>query len=177
MSSADESALYLRPAAAGAPDAWTEQTAARGVTGGQRLLYAGTAVAPQRIAAALGVGADDLVVLRRRLVLLDGSPAELTNSYFPLHIAGGTALAEPRKIKGGAVTLLALLGYVGSKAEETVTSRPPTAAEQQDLQIAESDWVLDVFRIVTGSSGEPIEVTTMTMPAAGRTLHYTVEIG
>jgi DNA-binding GntR family transcriptional regulator len=177
VSSADKSALYLRPAAAGAADAWTEQAAARGSVGGQRLLYAGITVPPERIAAALGLEPTDAVVLRQRLVLLDEAPTELTNSYFPLNIAGGTALAEPRKIKGGAVTLLASLGYVGSKAEETVASRPPTAAEQQDLQIAESDWVLDVFRIVTGSTGKPIEVTTMTMPAAGRTLHYTVEIG
>jgi DNA-binding GntR family transcriptional regulator len=177
VSSADESALYLRPAAAGAPDAWTDQAAARGGTGGQRLLYAGVARPPQRIAVAMGVEPDDSVVLRQRLVLLDGAPVELTDSYFPLHIAGGTPLEEPRKIKGGAVTLLASLGYVGSKAEETVSSRPPTAAEQQALEITGSDWVLDVFRIVTGQNGNPIEVTTMTMPAAGRTLHYTVEIG
>jgi DNA-binding GntR family transcriptional regulator len=123
------------------------------------------------------VEADEPVVLRERLVLLDGAPVELANSYFPLRIAGGTPLEEPRRIKGGAVSLLASLGYEGRQARETVTSRPATPVEQEALQIDDSAWVLDIFRVVIDRSGEPIEVTTMTMPANGRTLHYTVEIG
>ncbi|WP_354643886.1 UTRA domain-containing protein [Kitasatospora camelliae] len=173
----DESALYLRPAESGQGDAWSQATARQGRVGSQQLLHAGEVSAPPRVAASLGLDPGSAVVVRRRLVLLDGAPAELTDSYFPLTVASGTALAYPRKIKGGAVSLLANLGYVARSSREDVTARPPSPDEASALAIHPGEWVLDVYRVVVDARGEPFEVTTMTMPARERTLHYTVEIG
>lgn len=176
-SAADESARYLRPAAPGQPDAWSQQAAAEGRRGGQRLLYAGEAAADARVAATFGVEVGAPVVLRRRLILLNDHPVELTDSYYPLAIAAGTPLAENRKIKGGAITLLAELGYKSARGDEEVAARPPSDAEAEALELAPGEWVLDVYRVAADSTGLPVEITAMTMPARGRTLRYTIEIG
>jgi DNA-binding GntR family transcriptional regulator len=133
--------------------------------------------AAPEIATALGIEVDDPVVERTRLVLLDGEPVEVASSYYPEHIGQGTALAEPGRIKGGAVSLLADLGYIGDHAEESVSSRPPTADEKALLGIGGSEWVLHLARAVRAADGSAIQADSMTMLARGRFLHYTVKIG
>jgi DNA-binding GntR family transcriptional regulator len=123
------------------------------------------------------LGTWEPVILRRRLVFLDDVPVEVADSYYPATIARGTALAETRKIKGGAVTLLANLGFRASVAHEQVTARQATAAERQLLEATDATWVLHLLRSVEDADGRPFEVSSMTMLASGRTLHYTVEIG
>lgn len=176
-SEADESAQYLRPAAPDQPDAWSRQAATEGQRGGQRLLYAGEVAASARVATTFGVEVGTPVVLRRRLILLNDHPVELTDSYYPLAIAADTPLAENRKIKGGAVTLLAQLGHQPIRGDEEVGARPPSNAEAEALELPPGEWVLDVHRTAWNASGAPVEVTVMTMPARGRTLHYSIEIG
>ncbi|MGW6912555.1 GntR family transcriptional regulator [Kitasatospora sp. NPDC054939] len=173
----DASEAYLRPPADGSPDPWTRQAKAAGRVGSQQLISAGIVPAPTRVAAALGLASGKTVVSRKRLVLLDGQAVELVASYFPVEIAGGTALAEPRRIKGGAVSLLADLGFVAASATEEVEARPASSEELRLLDASADDWVLDVFRVAVDQVGTPFEATEMTMLARGRTLHYTVEIG
>ncbi|PWK66075.1 UTRA domain-containing protein [Streptomyces sp. CG 926] len=114
---------YLTARPPGAADAWTEEAAANGRRGGQRIAHAGEVAAPAEVAAMLGLPVGSTVVMRRRIIELDGEPTELTNTYYPLEIAGGTALAGTAKIRGGAVTLLAALGHVGVRVVEDVTAR------------------------------------------------------
>lgn len=168
---------YLTPAGPGEADAWREGAKRAGRTGSQRLLAVEEIPAPPRIAAALRQPEGAIVVRRSRLILLDDEPFELTDSYYPAHVAKGTALAESRKIRGGAVTLLAGLGYASSTASEEVGARPPTTEEVTLLGIQPADWVLEVLRILCKSAGGPYEATIMTTPASRRTLHYTVQIG
>ncbi|WP_327066857.1 UTRA domain-containing protein [Kitasatospora sp. NBC_01302] len=174
---AEDAEPYLRPVAAGEPDAWQAEARQRGHHGGQQLTAVEEVAAPERVARLLGVAGDSLVVVRRRIVSLDGATTELTDSYYPLHIAHGTALAEHKKIRGGAVTLLAELGHVGHTRHESVAARKPSEEEQAAFQVDSTEWVLDICRLVVDEDNEPIEVTTMTMPARGRTLHYTAKIG
>ncbi|MGP3929099.1 UTRA domain-containing protein [Nonomuraea sp. KM88] len=116
-------------------------------------------------------------VIRRRTVLLDGAPVELADSYYPVSIARGTPLAQPRKIRGGAVRLLAELGYRMRKVEETVSARPATATERNVLHLDETDWVLVLRRVVRDHAGTPFESTVMAMIASGRELRYEHEEG
>jgi DNA-binding GntR family transcriptional regulator len=173
----DASEAYLRPPEAGSTDPWTAQAKAAGGVGSQRLIFAGTVPAPVRVASALGLAAGQSVVSRKRLVLLNDRATEVVASYFPIEIAGATALAEPRRIRGGAVSLLADLGFTAAFAPEEVRARPASSEELELLDASADDWVFDVFRVVADQAGVPFEVTQMTMLALGRTLHYTVEIG
>ncbi|MFB7939762.1 GntR family transcriptional regulator [Streptomyces sp. NPDC056049] len=166
-----ETAPYLAPRAPGQSDAWTDEAARRGRRGGQRLLRAGETDAPEGIGAALGLPPGERVVVRRRLILLDDRPVELADSYYPVSVAGGTALAEPRKVPGGAVTLLGRLGYVGAEVVEDVSAGLATPEEREHLGLSEGSAVLRLLRLTRTADGTPMEASLMTMPA-GRHLTY-----
>ncbi|MFB9558665.1 UTRA domain-containing protein, partial [Streptomyces roseoviridis] len=127
-----ESAPYIRPREGGSSNAWTEEAARRGRRGGQKTLSVTITVAPEEVRAALGLAQGEEVVVRRRLILLDDDPVELSDSYYPAAIAAGTRLADPRKIPGGAVGLLADLGFVGEDTVEHVRADIATS-EQAEL--------------------------------------------
>jgi DNA-binding GntR family transcriptional regulator len=129
------------------------------------------------VAAALRLPAGATAVVRRRTVFLDSSPIEAVDSWYPASIATGTALAEPRKIKGGAVTLLAGLGYVARGALDDISVRGATATEATLLSVPEGSPVIVVFRVVASEAGVPFEATVMTMAPEGRHLRYPLAAG
>ncbi|MYY79736.1 MULTISPECIES: UTRA domain-containing protein [unclassified Streptomyces] len=167
---------YVAPRRKGESDAWTQESAARAVTGGQKLTFAGEAPAPAEVADAFGIGEGDTVVARKRVITLDGDPIELTDTYYPAAIAAGTPLATPRKIKGGAVTLLSELGHTAEHIHEAVTARMATEPEREALHLGDRDPVLTLSRIASDSEGDPIQVDLITMPARGRHLHYKLKV-
>ncbi|MER5964510.1 UTRA domain-containing protein [Streptomyces sp. NPDC002057] len=166
-----ETAPYLAPRKPGQSDAWTDEAARRGRHGGQRLLQAGETDAPDAVRAALRLPSTERVIVRRRLILLDDRPVELADSYYPISVAGGTPLAEPRKVPGGAVTLLKELGYTGAEIVEDVSAALATAEECEDLGLPEGSAVLHLLRLTLTADGTPMEASLMTMPA-GRHLMY-----
>ncbi|MEU8784694.1 UTRA domain-containing protein [Streptomyces sp. NPDC048637] len=168
---------YLAPRAPGQRDAWSAETAAKGRRGSQRIVQAGEVAAPGEIAELLGVGPGDHVVVRRRIMYLDGQPCELTDTYYPLAIAQGTRLAGTAKIAGGAVTLLAELGYVGVRAREDVTARLPSEEEAAALEAEPSQPVLQLLRLTLDTRDRPLQADRMVMPAQRQRLRYDVRIG
>ena len=168
------SSPYLRPRGVGEADAWAEETDERKVSGGQHLREVAEVLPPATVAEALRLGPDELVVVRRRVMLVDERPVELTDSYYPTEIARGTALAEPRKIRGGAVTLLADLGYPAQRVQEDVSARPATSDDRRLLALADGEWVLVLARLVRSLNGRPVEMSIMTMTATERHLRYQV---
>lgn len=168
---------YLAPRAEGSSDAWAAEAAARGGKGSQRIAHAGEVPAPDEVAALLGVTAGEPVIVRRRVIELDGEPCELTDTYYPAAIARGTRLAGTRKIPGGAVTLLAGLGHVGVRVREDVTARMPGADERETLRMGGDEPVLRLSRVTFDSAGLPIQVDLMVMPARRQRLRYEIEIG
>ncbi|WP_274561068.1 GntR family transcriptional regulator [Streptomyces spiramyceticus] len=168
---------YLKPQAKGQPDTWGAEAASRGRRGTQRIVHAGEVVAPPEVAELLGVTEGEDVVVRRRMMYLDGQPCELTDTFYPSHIARGTRLAETAKIPGGAVTLLADLGHVGVRVREDVTARMPCAEEREALQTGPHEPVLQLTRITLDGHDRPIQVDMMTMPADRQRLRYEIRIG
>lgn len=153
-------------------DAWGQDAADQGGRGTQRIVFAGETTAPANVASMLGLREGAPVIARRRVMHLDGLPVELTDSHYPVGFAQGTPLAEPRKIPGGAVKLLAEMGLVGADVQEEVTARPSTRDEQEALQLADGEWVLTLARLTRTSDGSPVEASVMTMPARQRKLRY-----
>ncbi|MFE1230592.1 GntR family transcriptional regulator [Streptomyces sp. NPDC058745] len=159
-----ESEPYIRPREGGSSDAWTEEAARRGRTGGQKTLSVATISPPEEVRAALGLPHGEDVVVRRRLILLDNDPVELSDSYYPATIAAGTRLADPRKIPGGAVRLLAELGLVGEDTVEHVRASIATDEQAGLLGLTPGAAVLQLVRINASGEGVPFEVSIMTMP-------------
>ncbi|MBO4204732.1 GntR family transcriptional regulator [Micromonospora echinofusca] len=167
---------YVAPRADGQPEPWGAEAARHGGVGTQRLLAVAEVVPPAEVAEALRVEDGATVVVRRRLMLLDDRPVELTDSYYPTTIARSTALAEHRKIRGGAVGLLTELGHRPRHACEDVCARRPTEEERAALALPAGDWVLTLTRLLSTASGQPIEVSMMTMLAEQRRLRYELMI-
>lgn len=161
---------YLTPRADGTPEPWAEEAREHGQVGSQRLLSVSEVSPPRHVAEALSVPKGEVVVMRRRLMLVDEQPVEITDSYYPLWLAGGTALAEQRKIRGGAVTLLTQLGHQPRLIREEVEARSVGPEERRLLALEGESPVLVLYRLVL--SDRPVEVSVMTMLAAGRRLRY-----
>ncbi|ABP52629.1 MULTISPECIES: UTRA domain-containing protein [Salinispora] len=167
---------YVQPDATHAGDVWAADAAGQGRSGTQRILAVGEVVAAAEVAAALRVAPGDPVTVRRRLMLLDDEPVELTDSYYPVAIARGTALAEQRKIRGGAVRLLAEVGYRPRRVREDVYTRLPEPAERRLLGLADHEWALGLTRVLSTQDDVPVEVSVMTMVPWGRRLRYELAI-
>jgi DNA-binding GntR family transcriptional regulator len=167
-----DSNAYVTAQGDGRTDAWTAESQGRG---GQRLTEVSEVVPPQEVSAALGLAPDEKTAVRRRVVLLDDAVIELADSYYPLSVARGTALSEKRKIKGGAPTLLAELGYQARHLTEDLELREATTAECAALSLPAGSSVLTLLRVTASEDGTPHEVQFMVMKAPRR-LHYEIEV-
>lgn len=163
---------YLLPRAPHQADAWTEETGSRGA---QRLVEVTTKAPPAEIAAALGQEPDIPVIARRRVMTFDGVPVELTDSYYPQSVAAGTPLAQRSKIRGGAPTALANLGYRIARVIEEVAQRPATPEESEALEITNGSAVLTLLRVSLSRSEHPVEASLMVMKGPRR-LRYEMEV-
>ncbi|MFB7208178.1 GntR family transcriptional regulator [Streptomyces sp. NPDC056255] len=168
---------YLVPPSGARGDAWAEEAAAEGRRGSQRIVRAGEVAAPEEVAELLGVPAGQPVVARRRVMYLDDEPCELTDTYYPLDIAGGTALAGTAKIRGGAIRFLAELGHAGVRVREDVTARLATDHELEQLRLASGEPVLQLTRVTLDDADRPIQVDVMAMPPRRQKLRYEIRIG
>ncbi|MFE9662975.1 UTRA domain-containing protein [Streptomyces sp. NPDC005955] len=166
------SAPYLRPPAPGQADAWTTETAVKGRKGTQRVVRAEEVRASREVAELLGLHEAAEVIVRRRVMFLDGEPTELTDTYYPAAIARGTRLTETSKIPGGAVTLLADLGHVAHVVREVVRARMPDAQERESLAMGADAPVLTLTRVTADDRGVPFQVDVSIFPAATQQLSY-----
>jgi DNA-binding GntR family transcriptional regulator len=111
------------------------------------------------------------------LILLDGQPIEVARSYWPVNVAADTPLAGTGRVRGGAVTLLAELGYKPGAVTEDVQTRPPTKEEAEALQLTDnSEWVLALTRTIATPDGRPYEVSVMVSPGRIGRLHYSMKV-
>ncbi|MDX3230584.1 UTRA domain-containing protein [Streptomyces sp. ME19-01-6] len=167
-----DSLAYVTPRTNRQSDAWSDESQQRG---GQRLADVAEVDPPQEVAAALRLSPGERVAVRRRVILLDGYAIELADSYYPLSVAQGTALSEKRKIKGGAPTLLADLGYRARHVSEDLEFRDADEFERAALALPEGASVLTLLRTTSAEDGSPFEVQLMVMKAPRR-LHYEIEV-
>jgi GntR family transcriptional regulator len=153
-------------------DTWGAEAAAHGGTGTQKLVGVDEVAASATVAEALGLDAGEPVVVRRRVMLFNDHPVELVESYYPVTIARETRLADSRKIPGGAVALLADLGYQPRHVREDVSARLATPYERTALQLDDPSCVLLLSRVLATDRGLAVEASLMTMVADGRRLRY-----
>jgi len=150
-----------QPADAGERYPWLTQADEHGRRGGIRLVQVAEVRPPADVAFALGLGDDGTAVLRHQILTHDEVPVELVKSYHPLPLARGTALAEPRKVRGGTPALLAAMGHLPRRTVDRVSARVPTQEEYEALRLPSDLPILRTFRVVRGDGEQPIEVTVM----------------
>ena len=154
-------ASYMAPAEPGAPYRWLSEAAKLGTHARSTLLDVGEVRPPADVAAALNIGADGTAILRHQVLSVDGEPAELVKSYYPMDIARGTAIAEKQRIKGGTPTLLAELGFPPRLSMDRVAARVPPQEQYQALDLPSDLPVLRTLRVVYTDGDRPVEATVM----------------
>jgi DNA-binding GntR family transcriptional regulator len=122
----------------------------------------------------LGIDSQDEAIVRRRLVTLDELPVEVSDSWYPLPVADGTALAESAAIRGGAVKALTDLGYEAARHVEEVAV---VDVPQELLTLLPQTVALELTRVGYTASEMPFEVAHMVMsrelaPGIPRRLRY-----
>ena len=145
----------------GDPYPWITDYARRGKRGASELISVAETPAPAQVGLAFGVAKGTPVVTRHQLLRLDDEPAELVWTYYPTEIARGTALAEPRRIKGGSPRILADHGFPQRDAIDQVGTRLATVEEFIALRLPEDMPILRTFRVVFSDDRRPVEVQVM----------------
>lgn len=116
----------------GKPEYDTEAIA-QGQVPSRRVLTIGRAPVPADIAGWLGVETGAEVVVRQRLQFLDGVPAVISASYFPLWVAGGTRLESADLLSEGPGNVIEELGHEFASGVELIRARMPEPDEARLL--------------------------------------------
>ncbi|MCX5407912.1 GntR family transcriptional regulator [Streptomyces sp. NBC_00335] len=151
----------LTPAVDGASYPWLTEASEPARAAHSTLLAVEEVSVVGDVAAALGLPEGSAAVCRRQLITIEGEPAELVSSYYPPDLARGTALAEPRRIRGGTPTLLTELGFPPRHSMDRLSARVATQEQYTALRLPGDLPVLRTLRAVYGAEGQPIEVTVM----------------
>jgi GntR family transcriptional regulator len=126
------------------------------------LLEVGDAKPPADAARALGLRRGDEAALRKQVLIRpDGLREELTWNYYLVSDAHGTPLAVNKRIRGGAKAYLESVGRFQAAMENVITTRPPTAAEVEDLELPENVPILRTLRRIADQDGAPMEVSVI----------------
>ncbi|MEV0155342.1 GntR family transcriptional regulator [Micromonospora sp. NPDC050686] len=141
-----------------------------------RLLAVKEVVPPAEVARLLALGDGGRAVLRQRLMLHDGEPAELSWSYYPASIARSTELADRRKISGGAGRALADLGFAQHAVVDRVSARMPTTEEVEALALPPYVPVLRQLRVIYAEAEQPVEVSVLVKGSHLHELRYDVRL-
>lgn len=156
-----EPASYMPPADDNGPYRWMSEAEKRSQRGENKILDVAEVRPPVQVAEAFGLAVDGVAVMRHRVLLLDGEPAELVRSYYPVDIARGTRLADRRRIRGGSPTLLAEMGLPPREFIDRVSVRLATSEEVVTLELPDDVPVLRTFRVVFTDGNRPIEASVM----------------
>lgn len=117
-----------------------------------------TGPASKSVAAKLHVAEGEPVVIRRSQRYIGGVPWLLIASYFPMDLAGGTALGQAGNIDQGSIKLLAQHGHQQVGFMDEIGARMPDAHE------------FDFFHLTTGT---PVIVVNRTAYSADRPIRLT----
>ncbi|MEU7551691.1 GntR family transcriptional regulator [Streptomyces sp. NPDC044571] len=135
--------------------------------------------APAEIAARLGIAEGDLCVRTVYEFLADGRPVQLSTSWEPYELTGGTLVVLPEggpHAGAGVVNRMAEIGISVSHAVEQPEPRQATAEEASLLGIQKAALVTHIRRTYYSDQGQPVETADIVIPVALCEIVYEVPI-
>jgi GntR family transcriptional regulator len=106
--------------------------------------------APAEVAERLGLPEGTRVLARSFRFIVEGRPAQLSDSYLPYELVKGTPVEDPgnEPWPGGTLAQLRSLGVEVREITEDVATRTPTPDEMQELSLRPGMPVFEVTRII-----------------------------
>lgn len=170
------SASYTAPDGDGKRMTWKRQCAELGMEGTQRTGLIREVPTPDEVAPFLNLEPGEVVLHRPRVMLADGEPVEVADSYYPVDVARGTPLAEQRLIRGGSYAALAEAGFPPELYAEEVSIRPALSGEQSALGLSGDEPIISLIRTVYSRDGRPVECCVMILRVDRHKLHYELPV-
>jgi GntR family transcriptional regulator len=156
------------------------EAASQGRTATQQLLAVEETEAPAEIAERLRVPANTIVIVRKRLFVVDGEPMQFCDGYYPADLFRGTAVAETRRIRGGVHGLIedpeGPIRRRVTRFVEDLDVRMPVPSESAELAIPEGVPVVRVFRTAYDSNEEVLEVLDSLVPTDRFAFRYVIDV-
>jgi GntR family transcriptional regulator len=170
----DYESRRLHEAAGDHGDQWAASVYAQGREPSEELELVGIVDPPKTVAELLQVGPEELVLVRRRVRLVDGTPFQLSSSYFRESLAHGTPLMSPRPVSapGG---VLASLGHIQTRYVDRIQPRMPTKEEGDSLGLPKGTAVAEWTRTGYSKDDEPLRVMVTIVPGDRHILVYEVD--
>ncbi|MEV5484077.1 MULTISPECIES: GntR family transcriptional regulator [Streptomyces] len=135
--------------------------------------------APAEIAARLGIDEGELCVRTVYEFLADGKPVQLSTSWEPYDLTGGTLVVLPEggpHAGVGVVNRMAEIGITVSHAVEQPEPRQANAEEASLLGIQKASLVTHIRRTYYSDQGRPVETADIVVPAALCEIVYEIPI-
>ncbi|MEA2670596.1 MAG: GntR family transcriptional regulator, partial [Chloroflexota bacterium] len=156
------------------------QVVEQGQRPAQRLLEVATISAPPEVSMRLDVDEEGLVVVRRRLFLVEEQPVALCDSYYPAHMVAGTAIAEARLIRGGALAVIedpeGPIRRQAARSVDELVGAMPTRTEIEQLGLALGVPVMRILRTIYDAEEAPLEVQATVAAADRHEFRYEVDM-
>ncbi|MCO5987891.1 UTRA domain-containing protein [Actinoallomurus spadix] len=117
------------------------------------------------VARLLDVAEGAPLVLRQRVALQDGVPAEFVSLWLDPEIARATGLDTQTPVTTSVRELIeSATGRRFGRVAAHLTARRPTSAEVKTLGLARNMPVLGVLATVTDTQGRPVLVVDLALP-------------
>lgn len=126
---------------------------------------------PERVAHALGVGVDHLVLFLERLRYVDGEPIALMHNFLP---AGLASLSNSMLEKHGLYELLRAAGIRPIRATQRMSAKNASAAEAELLGESRRAALLTMERTTYDQAGRAIEFAEHVYRASRYSVHTTL---
>jgi GntR family transcriptional regulator len=124
----------------------------------RRMLMVGRGPVPRDVASLLGTEPGSEAVIRKRLQLLDGVPAVISTSYYPLWVADGTRLESADALPEGPDNLIEQLGHRFTRGMELLRARMPGPDEVRILELDPGIPVVQMLHIDYDPEGRTLQV-------------------
>ncbi|MFB7058895.1 GntR family transcriptional regulator [Streptomyces vinaceus] len=135
--------------------------------------------APAEIAARLGIAEGDLCVRTVYEFLADGRPVQLSTSWEPYELTGGTLVVLPEggpHAGVGVVNRMAQIGVTVTHAVEQPEPRNASGEEASLLGIQKASVVTHIRRTYYSDQGQPVETADVVIPAALCEIVYEIPV-
>jgi DNA-binding GntR family transcriptional regulator len=125
------------------------------------------------VARRLNIKPGDPVMATRYVFVAGEQPIQLSHSWEPLAVTGGTPVEWPEE--GAAVGVVARMDAIGVRIDETVeriTARPAIEVEARELQLPLRGQFVFVIERTYYAAGRPVETADITIPGDRYELVY-----